>query len=91
MFILAYAHFMGHAARYAGHLGAHQHYVHYIPRGGGITSMILSAIIHAAVYGIMRPLFHGQGFVGSLVIGIIAIAIASFLYRTIAYRRPRFF
>ena len=37
--------------------------------------MVVSAIIHAAIWQAMKPLFHGQGVVGSIVIAVLIIAV----------------
>jgi hypothetical protein len=62
-------------------------YHHHASGGSWFLHMIMSGIVHAAIYHMMAPLFRGHGLFGSIIIGLIIIGAVYLVWKFM--NRPR--
>jgi uncharacterized membrane protein YagU involved in acid resistance len=76
-------------AFHAFHSSHAAYYSHHHASGGNwFMHMIMSGVVHAAIYHMMAPLFRGHGLFGSIVIGLLIIGAVYLVYKFL--NRPRY-
>jgi hypothetical protein len=61
---------------------------HHASGGNWFMHMIMSGIVHAAIYHMMAPLFRGHGLFGSIIIGLVIIGAVYLVWKFL--NRPRY-